>query len=221
MNYLSLVQNVLWNGMLAVIPVVLAYAIVWLSRIHVYRWVKYLAITILGFVWLDFLPNTCYLLTEWRHFLYYLDSQNLFVRSQYEQVLFIRLCALSFFYFLYSGFGMLMFVLAIRPIKHLAAKKGATIELWVIPFFVVLSLGVYLGLILRFNSWDPLWSHAGILKIWNALVMVGSRPKLMAFIFMFGMFLWIAYEAMDIWIDGISDRWSRATGKRMHLGPEI
>ncbi len=35
---------------------------------------------------------------------------------------------------------------------------------------------------------------------------VGGRPKLAAFILAFGGFLWVAYEAIDIWIDGLKLR---------------
>lgn len=217
MDFSSLVRNVLWNGMLAVIPVALAYVALWASRIPVMRWPRRIMVASLAVVWLAFLPNTCYLLTEWRHFLFLIDVRDLYVRSQADAMLLVRLIALSVFYFLYSGFGMLTFALAIRPMEHLAAKRGALVWFWGLPFFTALSLGVYLGLILRFNTWDLISRPA---HVWAAIVQVGGRPFLAAFIVAFGVFLWIAYEAVDVWIDGLADRWSRVTGRRIHLGPK-
>ena len=64
-------SNVVWNFFLALIPVVLAFVIYYgVQRdkrrddpAHKVFWLG------LMFIWLVFLPNTCYLVTEWRHFL--------------------------------------------------------------------------------------------------------------------------------------------------------
>lgn len=203
MNWESLAQNVVWNAMLAIIPVAMAYALRKILDKRPSSLPRYLAATAIAAVWFFFLPNTCYLLTEWRHFLSALDSQNLFVRARTDNVLFIQLMLGSVFYFLYSGFGMLAFTMAIRPVERAAIRRGLAIRFWAFPFFAAVSLGVYLGLVLRFNSWD-LATNPGL--VWRAIVEIGGRPKLAAFILAFGGFLWIAYESLDIWIDGIKLR---------------
>ena len=208
MNWAGLAQNVIWNGTLALIPVVAAYAF----RNVLDKWPssarQYTAAATLGVVWFVFLPNTCYLLTEWRHFLTTLDGQNMFLRSGTDKVFFIQLILGSLFYFMYSSFGMVTFALAIRPVERAAIKRGLAVRFWAFPFFAVVSLGVYLGLILRFNSWDLLTNPT---IVWQAIVEVGGRPRLAAFILAFGGFLWIAYEILDIWIDGLKLR--LASGK--------
>ena len=202
MDVSSLARNVLWNGMLALIPVVIArvFTGAFLSN---RKSLKYLAAPLLFIIWLAFLPNTCYLITEWRHFLIYLDTNDLFIRSKTDNVLFAELCALWFFYFLYSGFGMLTFALSIRPIEHIASKRH--LATWPIAFlfFTLLSLGVYLGLILRFNSWDIV---ANPQTLWYSLLELGRRPRLILFIIAFGIFLWLSYKALDIWVDGIKQK---------------
>jgi uncharacterized membrane protein len=218
MNQTEVINGVLWNCYLAVIPVALAYVILWVSRIRKAKSLRNLLVAGLAIVWLAFLPNTCYLLTEWRHFLFMVDRYNLFVASRYNPDLLIGLCAWSLFYLLYSGFGIVMFCLAIRPMEHLAAKRGATVWFWALPLFVALSLGVYLGLVLRFNSWEPA-THPS--SIWRALIVTAGRPKLLGMIVIFGIFLWGVYEAVDVWIDGLTERWSRLTGRRIHLGPHL
>ena len=192
--------------MLALIPVAMGYGL----RSVLAEWKsakRYVAAAALSIVWFVFLPNTCYLLTEWRHFLMMLDSENLFIRAlhpaQTDSVLFIKLLLGSLFYFLYSGFGMVTFAMAIRPVERAAIKRGLSIRFWGAPFFVAVSLGVYLGLILRFNSWD-LATNPG--HVWQSIVEIGGRPRLAAFILAFGGFLWIAYECVDVWIDGLKLR---------------
>ena len=213
-----LILTVMWNGMLAVIPVALAYASLWVSRVRGMGPARKAIIAVLAVVWLGFLPNTCYLLTEWRHFLLSLDVHDLYVRSQRDPYLLMQLLAWSVFYFLYSGFGLVTFALAIRPMEHLAAKRGAAVWFWALPFFVAVSVGVYLGLVLRLNTWD-LVSRPSV--VWRSMMQIGGRPLLAAFIVVFGVFLWLAYEAIDVWIDGLADRWSRLSGRRIHLGPEM
>lgn len=199
----SILENVLWNGMLASIPVAVAYAFRWVLDKKPTSLRRYAAATALAIIWLVFLPNTCYLLTEWRHYLKLLDTYNLFLRANNDSALFILLILGSLFYFLYSAFGMVTFAMAVRPMERAALNRGICIRFWGFPFFAAVSLGVYLGLVLRFNSWD-LATNPGI--VWRAIVEIGGQPRLAGFILAFGVFLWIAYECLDIWIDGLRYR---------------
>ena len=200
---LESIVRVVWNGTLALIPVGAAYTLRGVLDKRPLRLGGYAAAVALGLVWLAFLPNTCYLLTEWRHFLETLDSQDLFMRAGSDSVLFIKLVLGSLFYFFYSLFGMVTFAMAIRPMERAAIKRGLSVRFWAAPFFAAVALGVYLGLVMRFNSWDLLRSPS---MVWQAVVEIGGRPKLAAFILAFGGFLWISYEALDIWIDGLKLR---------------
>lgn len=211
-------NNAIWDAGLAAVAVLLSYTIVWVARSRHSKPLRYAAVILLSLVWLAFLPNTCYLITEWRHFLEVLDYNNLFLGAQRDLHVFTIVWTLWLFYFLFSGFGIVTLTLSVRPIKHLAVRRGATVWFWMLPFFTALSLGVFLGLVLRFNSWD-LVTRPGI--VWTAVLQLGSNPKLIALILAFGVFLWLCYEAFDIWIDGLTERLSRWTGKRIHLGPRI
>jgi uncharacterized membrane protein len=107
---------------------------------------------------------------------------------------------------MYVMAGALSFALAIRPVHRLASRIGLAAWKWGIPFFGLMSLGVYLGLILRYNSWELLTRPGLILtSVWAAV----QRPRLLLVILAFGGFLWAAYGMMDIWIDGFLARWSR------------
>lgn len=201
--HIGSILHIAWNAFLAIVPVVTAYAVRGLlDRRPTSTW-RYLLGGALAVVWFVFLPNTCYLLTQWRHYLTDLDSGNLYLRATQDSVLFIKLVIGSLFYFLYALFGMLTFAMAIRPIERLAIKRGILVKFWAVPFFAAVSLGVYLGLVLRFNSWDFATSPA---RIWQSVVEVGGRPLLAAMILAFGAFLWASYESADIWLDGLKHR---------------
>lgn len=189
-----------WNIFLAVIPVLLAQAVYRIATLKDRNLSAKLGIFILGFLWLIFLPNTCYLITEWRHFLHTVDSSNMYMRFQQNPSLLPNLMLYTGFYTCFSAAGMLTFALAIRPIAKIIKSTGA--KLWVlgIPLFLLTSLGVYLGLILRYNSWDLITQPQQVL---NSITVVLSRPRLAATIVGFSAFLWLAYIALDIWIDGL------------------
>jgi uncharacterized membrane protein len=202
MNLMSHIGWVAWNLFLAAIPVVLGR--------HVYAvgvkpkgWGSWVAVGLVGVAWLLFLPNTCYLLTEWRHYLSKLGETNLYIQSQQESGATLWLMVYTAFYFVYSAVGMLAFALAIRPVERLARRMGLTSWVWGIPLFGVTSVGVYLGLVLRFNSWDFLVTPR---KIWYATSQIAYHPTLAAFVLLFAMFLWFAYVAIDIWVDGFKTR---------------
>ncbi len=192
--------------MLAIIPVVLAYALVGISKLEISKGLKYTAMVALIPIWFFFLPNTCYLITEWRHYFFTLDANDLYLRTQTDGRLLMPLLAVSIFFALYSGFGMLTFTLAVRPIERLAARVSWPIWKWGLPFFTLVALGVYLGLVFRFNSWDMFYRSERVLI---AITDIITRPKLLAFVVGLGIFLWVAYEALDIWVDAAVERWKR------------
>lgn len=166
-------------------------------------WISWAAVGVVGVAWLLFLPNTCYLLTEWRHYLYTLGKTDLYLRSQQNSAATLLLMVYTAFYFIYSAVGMLAFALAIRPVERLARHLGMISWVWGLPLFGMTSIGVYLGLVLRFNTWDFLTMPD---SIWDATTQIAHRPMLAGFVLLFALFLWFAYVAIDIWVDGFKAR---------------
>lgn len=122
-----------------------------------------------------------------------------------------ELMTYTLFYLCYSGVGVLTFALAVRPVAAIANRKGLSPVILGIPFFVLISVGVYLGLVLRFNSWDLVYRPDAV---WDAAVGLTTRPLLGTFVVGFGGFLWLVYLAADIWIEGLIVRWRQwFTGK--------
>lgn len=194
--------------MLASIPVAAGYLLAAWTRLRREnpRAVPYLLWFLvwlpLAVLWFVFLPNTCYLLTEWRHF--FLDSQLVELRDQAitprQQ---LDVARYGFFFLMYSGYGVLCYTLAIRAVAKLFGQSRLKLLPFAIPFFLLLSIGVYLGLIVRLNSWD-LFLHPALPA--HYIVHAFTSPHLLKVIVIFAVLLWFLYETINIWVDGL---WTR------------
>jgi len=198
-------SNVVWNLFLAVIPVILGWGIAYFVRAQgkIAGVVSVGLLMITVGLWLAFLPNTCYLLTEWRHYLTGLCAHpSLYLDARAHSQNLVLFLLVTGFYVLYSGTGMLCFFLALFPIDrifHLARPVKSI-------FFLLCSVGVYLGLIPRLNSWDFAGSAAGIL---STAVLALVRPNLAMLVIAFALVLWLMYEAFCLMIEGIESRRGR------------
>lgn len=198
--------GVLWNLLLAVIPVVLAYLLAWLLRKRLKLAGILLLAVPLGIAWLAFLPNTCYLLTEWRHLLFDKRWEPLLDAGHENPAAMYGTAKWALFFLLYSGTGVFLFVLGVRPMEHWLRSTGQKSFLYAPFFFFLVSLGVYLGLVLRLNSWDLVRRPQFVVNV--ALEAVTSRPLLVA-ISVFAVLLWALYEGADIWVDGVRARFGK------------
>ncbi len=139
-----------WNLLLLFVPYFLCNLIIkyWHQNKFKKFYQKILALG-LGFIWLLFIPNTAYIITDIRHLLNYcpLDSPHKVCPENVWMII---------FFFFYASFGWVAYVYLVNQMKEFLAKAwGRKISLlytWlVIPF---ISLGVLLGLINRWNSWE-------------------------------------------------------------------
>ena len=127
----------IWNLFLAIIPYVLS------SNIYnnFFDSTKKIQNIISLFIWLLFIPNTFYILTDFTH-------------VHFKSVFQFGLDILIFTSFSLAGFyaGLLSF----NQIHQLTiAKYGRKIgNLFIIFISFLSAFGIYLGRVLRFNSWD-------------------------------------------------------------------
>lgn len=202
--------SVVWNLFLATLPVVLAHLLVATVRQMKARphplWRFWLAI--LGLLWLAFLPNTIYLLTEWRHWLEIVDYEGWAIRAPGQPALYFPICVWGVAFFFYALFGVLTLVGAVRPIEELLRCRLAP-WVWAPPLFLLVSIGVYLGLILRFNSWDLL-ARPGLIV--SAIADIFGRPILLGSVLFFTLVQWAIYEAVDLWLEAAYARWRTLRG---------
>jgi uncharacterized membrane protein len=131
--YLGLV----WNLALAWVPLLVALALVSAYRHRA----PSMSLLALGTVWLVFLPNAPYVLTDFVH----LDDRHR---------LFDSIIIASFaFTALALGFASLLLVQLVVT-RAVGALSG---WLLVVGALFASSVGIYLGRVLRLNSWDVLW----------------------------------------------------------------
>jgi uncharacterized membrane protein len=129
-----------WNLMLAWVPLAFALALEWRRR----RGRAGVASLILGAGWLLFLPNAPYLVTDIVH----LGHKN--------PVLGIRLDLTTLL--MAAAAGVLIGFLSLALVQRTISERLGPRLAWalVVVAQVLTSFGIYLGRILRLNSWDAL-----------------------------------------------------------------
>lgn len=118
---------------------------------------------IIGFVlfifWLLFFPNTAYIITDVRHLLDYCPADSL------NRVCVANAWMIMFFFF-YACFGWISFYYLLKKMVELVKEIFGLIysRLFMILIIPITALGVLLGLLNRFNSWDVFSAPGLILK---------------------------------------------------------
>jgi uncharacterized membrane protein len=134
---------ILWNTFLALVPC----WIVWqLARTRF----SHSVIFAIGFIiWFFFFPNTAYLFTEVRHLINHCDAPDLYDVCRKE-------AWMAPFFFLYASIGIPTFIYALRGMTNLLGEKlHFGFHKWFPVFMIpITAMGVMLGLVERFNSWD-------------------------------------------------------------------
>lgn len=128
--------------------------------------------------WLLFLPNSFYLLTDFVHLHHNSDLQYLF------DVLLLTSFSIAGFY---AGISSMLHLHGLLEMKYSAVKSRRLIVI----LCYLSSFGVYLGRILRFNSWDILSNPVDLFS--NILSSIQSYHTY-EFTFFFGTFILIIYS---------------------------
>lgn len=168
----------LWNILLAAIPAMLALWLV--ERIRKYGWLKPKQL-ILTAVWISFLPNSFYLLTDFIH-----------LRPTYEAELLYDITL--FASFLVNGLilGYLGLVLVHREL----VKRLHPRAVWAIVSAIILasSFAIYLGRFTRWNTWDLLLQPAGLLfDVSDRFVNPSAHPQTFSTTLLIFIFLFVTY----------------------------
>lgn len=128
--------------------------------------------------WLLFLPNSFYLLTDFKHLHYNSDLQYLF------DALLLGCFSIAGFY---AGISSMLHIHELLEMKY-SPKKSRHL---IIILCYLSSFGVYLGRILRFNSWDILSNPVALFSnILNSIQDYHTHE----FTFLFGTFILIIYS---------------------------
>lgn len=136
-----------WNLILAIMPVLIAW---WLAkRIRLYGWVKWQQIG-LSILWLVFLPNSFYIITDLIH-----------LRPNYEADLLFDITLLTGFILAGLAFGYAsVYLIHSEMLKRMRERLAYS---YVGLIFLAVSFAICLGRYLRWNTWDILLRPAGLL----------------------------------------------------------
>jgi uncharacterized membrane protein len=137
----------LWNLFLAWLPLLFAGILV--QQLHTQRWLRWQTM-LTTVLWLGFLPNSFYLVTDFIHLQHTMNASLL-----YDSVL--------LFSFSINGFilGYLSLAMIHKELNKRLQARDVHIILGIV--FLACSFAIYLGRYLRWNTWDVLINPAGIL----------------------------------------------------------
>lgn len=142
--------TIIWNLLLIVVPFLIAGLLIHWWRASGYRrWFEKVGALTLAGLWLIFIPNTVYVISEVRHLLNYCPEINVF--KVCEQSAWVIL-----FFFVYGLVGWVSFYYLLEQMRQLVAAIWETRASWIFLALVipVNALGMLLGLLHRWNSWE-------------------------------------------------------------------
>lgn len=180
--------TIFWNLFLIFIPLIFALAIkrLWERTGLRTLWQKALAL-LFWFLWLLFIPNTAYVISEVRHLLDYcpIDSPFQVCEKNAWMVL---------FFFTYAIIGWISFVYLLNQMKDIIAQIFGSIasHLFTILIIPVIAMGFLMGLLHRWNSWEFFIYTSDFIK--NTLSYFNDYMRFTNLL-IFSIFLYILYYA--------------------------
>jgi uncharacterized membrane protein len=169
----------IWNLALAWIPFVFAGVAYTLASAR--RSVLYAIIVAAALVWLIFLPNAPYILTDFLH----LGSMGDIVPGWFD--------VLMLFWFAWTG--LMLGVVSLYLMQDVVAWAFGGAAGWIFVFLAagLGSFGIYLGRFLRWNSWDLLRRPMPLAgELYGKVTDPAAQPRLLGFTLLFAsLFLFI------------------------------
>lgn len=153
----------LWNLGLAWIPLVLA---LWLERtLRTRLWSSWLALVITA-LWLVFLPNSFYMITDFMH---------LGTVPRVDPLLDVVMFTSFIINSLIVGY-LSVFIVHQELLKRLSKRRSFVLISGV---FLLISFAMYIGRDLRWNTWDALFNAFSLMfDISDRLLNPGTHPQL-------------------------------------------
>lgn len=177
---------IFWNLFLIIIPWLLCGSLARYRRKTKFKKPIHKLIAIfLGLLWLLFIPNAAYIITDVRHILDICPANS-------PHNVCLPNAWMMMFYFTYAVLGWVAFVYLIRQMNDLVAKiwhKQAAIWFRVV-IMPITALGLLLGLINRWNSWELFTTPISLFK--TLLLYITDLNYFMNWL-LFSVFLYILY----------------------------
>jgi uncharacterized membrane protein len=142
-----------------------------------FRWMVQLPLYVL---WLLFLPNAPYILTDILHL-----TRASHAPAWYDLALLLS-CA---------GTGLLMGYLSLVDVQGIMARRFGVTCGWIFALvsLVLSGFAIYLGRFLRWNSWDVIVEPARVVSILGAMTQPWAHRGALAVTFIFGVILMLGY----------------------------
>lgn len=175
-----------WNLILAAAAPLLAWWLVYRLRLHKWNEPEQVVLT---FLWLIFLPNSFYIITDFIH-----------LRETYEAPLMYDIALIMSFVMSGLIFGYTsVFMLHRELMKRLDLRY-----VWMVVsgVFLLVSFAIYLGRFSRWNTWDVLLAPAGLLfdvseRVVNPAAHLETYiSTLTVFALLLGVY-WVIWEASE------------------------
>ena len=171
----------LWNLFLAWIPLAMALAAEAFEERR--RW---MAAVVAGGLWLLFLPNAPYLITDFVHL-----KPRPSIPLWYDMLMLLS----------FSGAGLLLGYASVMIVHRIVARHYGVVAGWATALTAMFlsAFGIYLGRFLRWNSWEaitepmPLFRDIAV-RLMNPL----QHPKTFVVTGLFGIALCVGYVALDV-----------------------
>lgn len=177
----------LWNLFLAFIPFAISQYMINKNNMSKLKWWLCFA------AWLLFFPNAPYIITDLIH----LDSRSN-IPILYDAAL-VFTAALTG---LWIGCVSLMQMESVWC-KHFSAIKT---KYFVITVLLLCGFRIYLGRVLRFNSWDIITNPFDVIRATaHRIVFPWEYVKTWCMTFLFAAILWIAYQQVKNLIEGVKN----------------
>ena len=185
----------IFNTALATVPLLVSWRLVKLLKTK--RW-SYWEPLIWTFIWIIFLPNSFYMISDYIH-----------LQSMSNHTILFNAVMFSSFIFLAMFMGLIsLYQIHSELKKRLRPKTAATL-------IAIILLGccfaIYLGRDLRWNSWDVVVNPGGLLFDISNLILKPEiypdmgRMMISFFVFLGSVYLMTFYAARTLWQKGVND----------------
>lgn len=169
----------IWNLFLAWLPLLFVHLL--LKMLRRQAWSSWSAL-IMSFLWLIFLPNSFYMVSDFIHLYDVMNANIMF-----------NVAMLASFAFS----GMLLGYLSVRMVHRQLLERGHGRNLsWGVVTFVLLvsAYAIYLGRVIRLNSWDFFTNFGAVLySISDQVIHPGEYPSIIGITISFFIFLMLVY----------------------------
>jgi uncharacterized membrane protein len=169
-----------WNIFLAFIPFCISYVLFYLHQEKKLN----TGVFIIGFLlWLLFIPNAPYIITDFIHL---------------GEIRAVPIIFDTLLLFSSATVGLALCFQSLFHIEEIIRTKFSKTNTSLILGFIILliSFGVYLGRFLRFNSWDIFINHTTLIKnVWKIFSQSNSHIEVYLYTLLFFLFLTLFYRA--------------------------